>query len=348
MRRGWLALALGLVLWARTGHALEAEPRVTLAVTRGEGTGGCIREGAVERAVERRLHRRVFAETGPADLRIDLVLAREAGRTWSAKLVLRGPDGAELGARELDTRAPHCSSLDESLVLVVALLVDSPEAHDAFEAAKSARTAPEREAPRPPPPAPPKVPKPTPIELPPDTFAPREPYRFELGAGAGVLAGVLPGLPLGVSLTLGVRPPHFFELRVRPQLFFPHEARAPAADRGGRFSLVTVALELCPLDETSGQSSFFGCVGQRVGRVAARGFGFQETERSVELYYALGVSGGVAFWFARPLGVTLELGAEAPLTRDAYFSRGPNGEQRKIFQASPLAGAATAGLLLAL
>ncbi len=348
MRRG-LGFALGVVLWARTGHALDDEPRVTLDVTRGAGTEACIRERAVGRAVERRLHRHVFVDAGSADVRIDVTLARDAGSTWSAKLVLRGPDGAELGARELDTRAPHCSSLDESLVLVVALLVDSPEAHDAVLAAKSGTKASGTEPTAPATaPSPQPIAKPTPIEIPPDTFAPREPFRFELGAGVGILAGALPGLPLGPSLTFGVRPPHFVELRLRPQIFFPGDAHAPSADRGGRFSLIAVGLELCPLEHVATRLRLLGCVGQRVGRVAARGFGFQETERSDELYYALGVSADAAFWFAPPLGVALELGAEAPLTRDSYFSRGPSGEQRRIFQASPVTGAATAGLVLAL
>jgi len=348
MRRGWLGFVLGVLLWARTGHALGADPRVALAVTRGEGTEGCIRERALEHAVERRLRRHVFTDAGSPDLRIDVTLARDAARSWSAKLVLRGADGAELGARELDTRAPHCSSLDDSLVLVVALLVDSPEAREAVEAAKTGTKAPAPATTTPAPAAPPPVAKPTPIEIPPDTFAPREPYRFEIGAGVAVLAGALPGLPLGPSLTFGVRPPHFMEVRVRPQIFFPQRAHAPSTDRGGSFSLVAVGLDLCPVERAVGQLSLSGCVGQRVGRVAARGFGFQETDRSVELYYALGVSAGAAFWFAPPLGFALELGGEAPLTRDGYFSRGPNGERHRIFQASPLAGAATAGLLLAL
>lgn len=347
MRRGRLGFALGFVLWARTGLGLEDNPRVTLAVTRGDGTEACIRERAIERAVERRLRRHVFVDSSAAELHIDVALARAAGGTWSAKLVLRGPDGAEVGARELDTRAPHCSSLDESLVLVVALLVDSPEAREAIAAAKSG-PAPGPAQPNSPTPAAATPSAPAPIELPADTFAPREPYRFELGAGVGVLAGAVPGVPFGPTLSFGVRPPHFVEVRVRPQFFFPREAQAPTTDRGGRFSLMAVGLDVCPFESSAGAFGVFGCVGQRVGRVAASGFGFQETARTVELYYALGVSAGAAFWFAPPLGFALELGGEAPLTRAAYFSRGPSGERRRIFQASPLAGAATASFVLAL
>lgn len=350
MRCGRFGFALVVLLWARAGLALDDAPRVALNVTRGDGTEACMRARALERAVERRLHEHVFVAAAAADLRIDVALGREADGAWSAKLALHGPNGVQIGSRELDTRAPHCSALDESLVLVVALLVDSPEARDALEGAK-ASVKPHAVEPAPPGAperAPPRPKAPIPIELPPDTFAPREPYRFELGASVAVLAGAIPGVPLGPELSLGVRPPHFAEVRLRAGGFFPREAHAPTADRGGRFSLLAVALDVCPLEQTTGRFRLRGCAGQRVGRVAAGGFGFQETERATELYYALGASVGGAFWFAPPLGLAVELGGEAPLTRDAYFSLGPSGERRKIFRASPLAGSVTAGLVLAL
>ncbi|HTQ03800.1 MAG TPA: hypothetical protein VMI54_08075 [Polyangiaceae bacterium] len=350
MRRGRLGFALGIVFWARSGLALDDGPRAALVLARGAGTEACLRERAIERAVERRLRRHVFVEPGAADLRIDLALAREPDGAWSARLALRGPHGAELGARELETQAPHCSALDESLVLVVALLVDSPEARGAVEASKH---EPLPSAPAPPtqtstPSAPPRSrTQPGPIELPPDTFAPREPYRFELGAGAAFLPGAIPGVPFGPELSFGVRPPHFAAIRLRPAFFSSSEAHAPTADRGGRFSLVAVALDVCPAEQSVGRWRLFACAGQRVGRLAARGFGFQQTEHAVELYYALGATAGGTFWFTQPLGLALNLGAEAPLSRDAYFSFGPAGERRTIFRTSPVVGAATAGLVLA-
>jgi len=141
MWRGRLGFAFVFLLWSRAGFALEANPRVALGLTRGEGTQACIQGGAIERAVERRLRRRVFAGNESPDLHIDVALARESDGAWSARLVLRGRSGAELGARELQTQAAHCSALDDALVLVVALLVDSPEAR-AQAGAASEPTAP--------------------------------------------------------------------------------------------------------------------------------------------------------------------------------------------------------------
>ncbi len=351
MRRARLGFVLGLVLWSRAGLALDANPRVALEVKRGEGTDKCIQGAAVERAVERRLRRPVFAAKDAADLGIELALAREADGAWSAKLLLRGRDGTEVGSRELDTHASHCSALDDALVLVVALLVDSPEARaQANKAAAAAAPAPSTapplaEAPNPPPNAPQIG---TRIELPPDTYAPREPFRLEVAASVVGSMGAVPDITLGGELLLGVRPPHFIELRLRPTGLLPKSEAAPTPDRGGRFSLLTVALDACPLEHEVQKLRFVGCVAQRVGRMRAEGFGFHQSATSSELYYALGISTGAAFWFAPPVGVRVGLDLEAPLTRDAYFSVGPTGERREIFRPSPIVGAATVGLALSL
>jgi hypothetical protein len=351
MRRGRLGIAFGLLLWSRAGFAADANPRVALGLERGAGTDACIRQPAIERAVERRLRRPVFARNEAPDLKIDVALAREADGAWSARLVLRGRTGTEIGARELDTHAAHCSALDDALVLVVALLVDSPEAR--AEANKPVLFEPTPPQGRPelsgiPKPAEPKPPAPGHIELPPETYAPREPYRIELAASVVGAAGVLPGVAVGGELLLAVRPPHFIELRLRPSAFLPKTTHDPTPDRGGRFSLFAVAFDACPFEREGDFLRFSACIGQRVGRMSAEGFGFKQSASSAELYYGLGASAAAVFWFARPVGLRVGLDLEAPLTRDAYFSIGPAGERREIFRPSPVVGAATAGIALAL
>jgi hypothetical protein len=145
-----------------------------------------------------------------------------------------------------------------------------------------------------------------------------------------------------------VRPPHFIELRLRPAALPAQSAQAPTPDRGGRFSLLSVAFDVCPLDHTLGRLLLSGCAGQRVGRMLADGFGYQRNTGSSGLYYALGVSAGASFLFAPPVGVRLGLDLEAPLTRDSYFSVGPTGERLEIFRPSPIVGALTVGLALSL
>jgi hypothetical protein len=158
----------------------------------------------------------------------------------------------------------------------------------------------------------------------------------------------LPGVAFGGEIVLGVRPPHFIELRLRPAGLLAERAHAPTPDRGGRFSLLSVAFDACPLEHLLGQLRLSGCVGQRVGRMTAAGFGYQRNQSSQEPYYALGVSAAAAFWFAPPVGVRLGLDLEAPLTRDSYFSLGPAGERLQIFRPSPIAGALTVGIALSL
>lgn len=349
MWRGRLGLGFAFLFWSRAGFALEANPRVTLGLTRGDGTETCLRGAAIERAVERRLRRRVFARNESPDLRIDVALAREADGAWSARLVLRGRSGAELGARELDTHAAHCSALDDALVLVVALLVDSPEARAEVNAPSEAPAAPPSQpTPTAPvaPPAPP--PRETRLELPPETYAPREPYRVDVAANLLAALGALPGVAFGGEIVLGVRPPHFIELRLRPAALLAEKAHVPTPDRGGRFSLLSVALDACPLEHALGRLRLDGCLGQRVGRMTAEGFGYQRNTSSQELYYALGVSAAASFWFAAPVGVRLGLDLEAPLTRDSYFSFGPTGDRLEIFRPSPVVGALTVGVAFSL
>jgi hypothetical protein len=343
MWRGRVGFAFAFLLWSRAGFAVEANPRVALGLTRGEGTQACIQGGAIERAVERRLRRRVFARNEPPELHIDVALAREADGAWSARLVLRGRSGAELGARELETQAAHCSALDDALVLVVALLVDSPEARAQASAASEPLAPAPSEATQSTKATPP-APRETRLELPPETYAPREPYRVEVAANIVAAAGVLPGVSFGGEVVLGVRPPHFIELRLRPAALLAQSAQTPTPDRGGRFSLLSVALDACPLADSFGQVQLSGCVGQRVGRMTAAGFGYQRNASSQELYYALGVSAAASFWFGPRVGIRLGLDLEAPLTRDSYFSLGPTGDRLEIFRPSPIVGALTAGI----
>jgi hypothetical protein len=343
-RRSIRSLSLGVLLLAPTAGAVEPSPRVVLELTRGEGTEACIDAPALERAVERRLKHPVFAHGAPASLRVAVTLGRSPSGGWSATLGLRSNAGAELGARELDTAAKHCSALDDPLVLVVALLVDSPEARE--EASKAAETTPATSASLPPKPTPPAG-HTTALEIPADTFAPREPWHVDLAASGATEVGTLPGVALGGDLSLGVRPPHFIELRLAGAVL-PANVAHTSADRGGRFWLALAGLSACLLEAERGPMRLTGCVSQRVGRLGAAGFGFRATERASELYYSLGATLAGTWWFAAPLGLRLALEANAPLARNAYIALGPGGERRQIFRPSPVTGAALVGLALSL
>src|SRR5262245_44209050 len=182
MRLRALGVSLSLLFGASNAVAAEHERSLArLELVSNDDTASCMGKQALERAVERRLRRKVFRE--PAELLVEVRLARRENG-WSAELALFDDRKRELGRRALDTEAKDCSSLDASLALVVALLVDSPPTPPA-----PAETAPEtpKNAPSP---APPRR---TSIEVPKDSFAPREPWRFVPIASVGAAVDRLPG-----------------------------------------------------------------------------------------------------------------------------------------------------------
>ncbi|HEV8548518.1 MAG TPA: hypothetical protein VGQ57_05805 [Polyangiaceae bacterium] len=355
MGRSGLAFASAAVLaglapfaWCEpVARAEGANPRVELALTRGEGTGGCLDSSALEKAVERRLEHPVFTSSTPVDLRLELAFEETPRRGFSAAIVLRDRTGAEIGRRELTTASRQCSVLDDSLALVIALLVDSPEARERATAAPpTASTSPSLPANAPP--VPPPAPAPIRVTIPPDVLPAREPYRVDVAATVAALVGPLPGLAWGPELTLAVRPPHFVELRLRPAFFPTRQVEGPSAGRGGRLSLVQVGLDVCPIEQELETLRFSGCVGQSIGWVNAEGFGFVRNGDPSSWVYSLGLAAG-ALWFpARPLFLSLGLTAAVPLERDSYVSLGPNGTSLEVFRPAPLSGELTAGLGLEL
>jgi len=336
------AFTLGLGLSGRVAHAETAPPRVLLEVTRAEGTASCIERAALEQAVERRLERPVFASAN-VDLRLGVAFERR-GRTWMADVRLLDRNGTDIGRRELKTPAPHCSVLDDSLALVVALLVDSPEAREHAAPPAASATVPPSSQP-PPQPSPPPT---TTVTVPPDVLAPREPYRVTLGAAAALVVGPLPGVAFGPELLVAVRPPHFVELRLRPSFFPAREVTAPSPDRGGRLSLVQVALDVCPLEREVGAVRFSGCLGQSIGWVSAQGFGYAENQAPSSLVYSLGLGAGALWFFARPVALSIGLTGAVPFARDSYVAKAASGGTVEVFRSGAVSGGLTVGLVVEL
>lgn len=340
MRRSCCALAYSLALLAGAhARAEPVTPRAALEVVRGAGTDSCIEQGELERAVDRRLGRPVF---GGNDLRVSLRFERRE-RTFTAEVVLSDRRGTALGRRELKTQAPHCSSLDDSLALVVALLVDSPEAREQAAASASA-TANVVPASIKPPSAAPRVT----LTIPPDVTAARQPYRVLGAISVAAVVGPLPGVAFGPELLLSVRPPHFAELRLRPSLFPEREVNVPGRESGGRLSLVQVALDVCPLEHERGRVRLSGCLGQSVGWVRGEGFGYVHNAETGSLVYSLGAGGSALVALAGPLGLQLGLGAALPLQRDTYISQSADGVTTEVFRSGVVTGMLSVGLAVEL
>jgi hypothetical protein len=325
MRAALLGVSLSIALVAIPARAAEGErSRARLDLVRTPGTEACIEKRGLERAVERRLRRKVFQE--PAGLLVEVRIARTE-RDWIAGIVLYDAHRRELGRRELDTAAKDCSALDASLALVLALLVDSPPEPEP----EPTETPPHTPAAPPTPPEP--RPPPTPIVLPKDTFAPREPWRFVPTAAFAGAIDRLPGFAFGPRAGVAFLPPRFPEFRLSVGALLPYDETEEGERFGGSFWLVDALVEICPLGFGASAVRVSGCLGQSVGRLSVTGFGFDQNgveAASLDLVLTAGLSS----WFviAGPFGVRLGLGAGFPLSRNSYGYRTPDGARLEFWQ----------------
>lgn len=298
------------------------------------GTEQCIDQVALQHAVEARLQRAVFTDDARPPLVIHLSLDRNAGREWLAKLTLLDDSGRSLGERELATRAAHCSALDDSLALVVALLVDAPlEEQLRKEAAQ-------REAPAPV--APVNTP-PLSLRIPTQTHAPREPWRVNGRAAATLSLGSLPAAAPGFELGLGLRPPLGLALQVFTGFA---AARSTAGDAGARVSLWYGGLEVRALELELGSVLCSLWLGETVGALRAEAFGFDENSSSTRAYLAPFARGRVVQPVSSQLGLLLEARAEVPLTRASFVMESSDGGERSLFQSPGVSGMLGVGLIV--
>jgi hypothetical protein len=333
MRAGLLGVSLSIAFGAISAEAGGAEHSLArLELRSAEGTESCMSKRELETAVERRLRRKVFRE--PAELLVEVRLARR-GDAWTAELVLSDAQRRELGRRAFDTTAKDCSALDASLALVVALLVDSPPEPPEPPAETPAPAPVTTEKPRP---------RPTPIELPRDTFAPREPWRFVPTLSFSAAFERLPGFAFGPRAGVAFLPPHFSEFRVSVGGLLPREKTDESGEFGGRFWLVDALFELCPLEHATRAVRLSGCLGQSVGRLGVTGFGLDETEEEPALDMV--VTAGVSAWLlvAGPFGVRLGLGAGFPLNRNSYFATAADGSRVEVWKRGFVVGNGEVGV----
>jgi hypothetical protein len=339
MRQTPLGVLLSVLFGVTHAHASDGERSRALArleLVADEGASSCMSKRELEVAVERRLRRKVFRE--PAELDVKVRFTR-VGNAWSAELALADAQGRELGRRALDTEAKDCSALDASLALVVALLVDSPPEPPAPP--PETPTPEEKPASLPPPRA-------TSIEVPKETYAPREPWRFVPTLSVSAAYDRLPGFAFGPRAGVAFLPPHFPEFRLSVGALLPREQMHESGEFGGRFWLVDALFELCPLGHSSDSVRLSGCIGQSVGRLSVSGVGFDENddEPGVDLVVTAGVSS--FFLLAPPFGAFIGLGAGFPLSRNTYSARTAEGERIEVWQRGYVVGTAEAGVGLEL
>lgn len=288
--------------------------RVWLDYGRAPAASSCVSAEQLARDVEARLGRRVFVEAAQADL-VARVEARRAQGRFIVDVELRDPGGRRLGQRQLSTGAAHCSSLDDSLALVLALAADAPGETPEQPAAALPDGPSPPSAPAPPPPASLE----TPLAIPPSTPAPRG-WRWAASAGAALASGPFPAAAFGVELGVELRPPLFWPVSLRGTWWVEQGVGGPRAGRRVHFAARTLELGVCPWTGVLGSFEAAACAVQWLGRSDARGSGFDENGVDEGWVAAAGLSPALAHRFG-PLSVSAAGSLLVPLVRRRYFSR---------------------------
>jgi hypothetical protein len=309
----------------------EAAMLAVLSVERGPGAEACVDQARLARSVERRLKRRVFVSEAEADLRFRVSFVA-TGEQVEARIELSNRDGTPRGTRSLVTTG-HCSKLDDSLALSVALLVDEPP-----EPEPVVTPAPEAPAVATPAPAPPK---PRPIEIPSEVVAPREPWHVGVIASGKGSWGVLPDIRPAFLLGLRLVPARFPAIILQGEAYWPADAERDAAS-GARFRLLRAGLALCPELASGARASVGVCAGQQVGWLTAEGYGFDHDAKQQRLQYSFTLAGEARLRLFSPVSLRGAAGLEVPVTRDRFTSAGRNAQQ--LFRPAPLGISAEIGL----
>ncbi len=154
----------------------SADPRWGLTW---KAADGCIQAAELAERVERKLGHPVFG--AEPDLRIDGYLTAAdgspKGARWRSRLTLVDASGTVQGSREVTSADASCRAIDDSLVLVMAVMIDPKAALTPF-------AAPTEPPPPPPPPSPEPLPAGPPVDAtPPAPNVPLQPTRPLLPPG---------------------------------------------------------------------------------------------------------------------------------------------------------------------
>ncbi|HKY34752.1 MAG TPA: hypothetical protein VJN18_02330 [Polyangiaceae bacterium] len=311
----------------------EAALLAVLSLEHGPGADGCLSQPELERSVEKRLKRRVFVPEAEAQLRLRVRFIQQDSRI-EARIDLASHDGTPRGTRSLVTTG-HCSKLDDSLALSVALLVDQPPEPEPSASSPLTPAAPTPSETKQAPPAR-RV-----IEIPPEVSAPREPWQVGVVAAGKGIWGALPGINPAAMLAIRMVPPHVPSIFVQGEAYWPATAERDA-DSGARFRLLRVGLSICPALVEAERTNLGLCVGQQLGWLRAQGYGFDHDATQKRLSYALRLGGEGGVRLFTPIRLRAYLGADVPLVRDHFISGGAAAQ--RLFRPAPVGLEAEIGL----
>jgi hypothetical protein len=288
-----------------TVAAMDGLPATELAWTRMAGGESCIERQELAARVEAIVGRRTFLPAGTQGGDSTLVAGQVGpdaeGRGWLAVIEARRAGATPL-RRNLGLISSDCRQLDEAIVLVVALMVDSGDTG-----------------------------APTPVLRIPQ--AP-QPVRVAVAVDAGVTFGMLPGVATGFGLAADVTVPPIWPIAVWTNVWPISQALDERA--GGRLQAWTLGAGLCPVAIARPSWEFFGCAGATGGAIDSSGVGINRPKDEAREYVQGELRAGFRVRLAGPLFLGLQPGAAVPFTRYAYQYALADGSVHEVFRTAPV------------
>lgn len=345
-KRGHFVVLLALVVlaalgWPRDARADEVPVTFSLALTNGGERASldeCGGRAALEKAVEERLHRSVFAPAEQADIAFDVTLEAAQGSSFTAHIVEHEREGAELGRRDVTIEAARCEKGIDTLAVVLAIMVGSPRTK---EVPAPTPTPPQPPPPPPPPPSTPPPPSPPPPPLPP---------RWDVAPSAEMVfgTGVLPDAALGFQLGVVVGTPlERLSFLARAHYWLPKSTGTSASAQVDRLG---GSIAGCYGLVRTGMATLHSCLGFDAGRLHTSSI---DLTRESESGAVIDVFAEARFGYRFPTsangrGLVFEpvIGVQLAgiLRRDRFTYRDRTLQERTLLQPAPVAFQASFGL----
>jgi hypothetical protein len=312
-----VALLIGVALsLASRGAAAGPARRVALEWTQGDPT--CVSAADLAAMVERTLGRAVFHEDAPPSATVTGTVAKVSAGQFEARVTLRGRDRALVAERTLTTQG-DCGRLDESIALVVTLMIDSVE--------ESPTTL--------------QVPARPPRSAPPVVGAPSSPapgLTLRLGLGAGLSWSLLPSFVPSASLRGEIAPRRFIPLALTVRVH-PLASVVQSNGVGGKFTAWTADLAACPA-WSSERLRAGGCAGLGGGMLEGSEVNLLDGESHMRPLVLATLAPFVMVRLGGPVWARVEAGAWFPLLREPWGYLNARGVFTELFRPAPVVPAA--------
>jgi hypothetical protein len=279
---------------------VPAPATIALSWSQAPGGGACIDRPGLIHKLEATVGERPILPADQADTAIHGTVGPTPDRRgWLAVIEARHGDGSVF-ERRLSIDGLDCRELDEAIVLVVVLMVDSAE----------------RQTP--------------PLKVPSRPQA----SSVSVGVDGAFAIGMLPKPAVGVGLTSDVRIAPLWPVDLWTDLWPTSETLRGGA--GARFGAWTAGIGLCPLDIVGTTWSFYGCVGATGGEILSSGIGLDVSVSHTRAYAQAELRAGVRLRVAGPLFAAIDAGAGLPVARDTYTYSLASGTVEEVFRTAAI------------